>query len=67
MNPITRRAIAWLITVSLAAILAACGGGTANGQCSMLDPSRDSSLPDCTANTPSAAPVAAAAVATTRP
>lgn len=63
MIKITRRAIAWLVTVSLAATLAACGGGTANGQCKELDPSRKASLPNCKASPASTAPVKAAAVA----
>lgn len=43
----TRRAIAWLATVILAGTLAACGSGTATGSCSVLDPSRNPSLPGC--------------------
>lgn len=47
MTKNTRLAITWLSTVLLAASLAACGGGTANGECTVLDPSRNSRLPKC--------------------
>lgn len=50
----TRRAITWLYAVILTGVLTACGGGTANDQCSVLDPSRSSRLPGCAgAGTPS--------------
>lgn len=63
MIQITRRAITWFATVSLAATIGACGGGTANGQCKELDPSRKVSLPNCPASTLSTAPVKAAVAA----
>lgn len=58
MNKNAHRAITWLASVILAATLAACGGGTANGQCNVLDPSRNASLPNCPASTGSGATVA---------
>lgn len=63
MNKNTRRAITWLTTILLAATLAACGGGTANGECTVLDPGRNSSLPNCPASA-AAETTAAAAVPT---
>lgn len=59
MNKNAQRAISWITVILLAAALVACGGGSASGQCNVLDPGRDTSLPNCQASAGSGATKAA--------
>lgn len=59
MNKNAQHAISWTTIIILAAALVGCGGGSATGQCNVLDPGRDPSLPSCQASTASGATAAA--------